>query len=184
MIINVRGTNGSGKSEAVRRAAEKLGGFGEPVFEPGLRKPSYTLNREYNLAILGHYGCQCGGADRLRFSEVRDLVLRLHGEGWHVLFESMLFSVESKQTLLMYETIQDIRVIVLNVSPEQAIRNIYARREKTGNRLGTKLDEDRVRANARSVEVRRLKMLEAGVRVVRASVDQAAGLIVRWVREG
>lgn len=181
MIIQVRGTNGSGKSEAVRRFAALAGGLGEPVFEDGKKRSSYYLHEGLRLATLGHYGCQCGGADRLRFSEVRGLALRLHGEGWRVLTESMLFSVESKQTLLMLAEVPDVRAIFINVTADQAIRNIYSRREKTGNRLGSPLQEQRVRDNAACVEKMRLKLSAAGVLCRRMGVDQAARTILGWL---
>lgn len=180
MIVNVRGTNGSGKSTAVRMFAESVGGFDamEKAYDPGRRRPTYYLHRRHGFVIIGHYEAQCGGADTLKYGEVRPTVLSLHSEGWNVVYESMLFSVESKQALLMHETVDDVRVIHLVTSVGRCLENIYARREASGRRLGTDLDEWRVGFNHEKVSQMRRKLEAAGVTCKRASVEQAA----RWMR--
>ncbi len=183
MIVTVRGTNGSGKSEAVRRFLASIGGLEtlEPIYEDWRRKPVHYVSEKYNFVLLGHYEQQCGGADTLPFAQVRPRIVELHKGGWNVLFESMLYSVESKQLLIIREEVEDIRAIFIHATLDQCIKNIYSRRELTGKRQGTPLKEDRVAMNYRRVGLMRPKLEAVGIKCCTATVDQAARFMKKWL---
>ena len=183
MIVTIRGANGSGKSTVVRQFVELIGGFDqlESIHQSGRSQPLYYISKNYQFALIGHYKAQCGGADTVPFSDVRPLVIDLHGQKLSVVYESMLFSVESKQLFLIKDQIPDVRIIHLTTPADQCIKNIYKRREISGKRLGTSLDEERVKVNYAKIEHVRETMIKCGVYYRRASVSQAARLMKRWL---
>lgn len=62
VIIQVRGTSGSGKTTAVRKVMAELGEW-EPGFVEGRKRPLF-YKRE-RVAVLGHYEVPCGGGDTI-----------------------------------------------------------------------------------------------------------------------
>ena len=65
MIIQIRGTSGSGKSTAMRRVIDGLEWQSE--YRPGRKKPLYmrSLNAQCRVVVLGHYDSLCGGCDTI-----------------------------------------------------------------------------------------------------------------------
>jgi hypothetical protein len=92
MIINVRGTHGSGKSHLVRSImsafpCEPLAGVKRP---DGYRVEVTHLNRP--LYVVGSYETACGGCDGIQpYSLIWPRVVEYAGLG-HVLFEGALVS--------------------------------------------------------------------------------------------
>lgn len=93
MIINIRGTSGSGKStvaftllknfphEKVLDDAGKILGY---KVDAGLSKPVF---------IVGKYETKCGGCDTIPTQqEAADRAVRFHNEGGHALMEGLLAS--------------------------------------------------------------------------------------------
>ena len=74
VIINPRGTSGSGKTEFVRRLLSdygwKRGGEVEPIHRKGRERPiAYLLQHPFGvrpLIVLGHYAATSGGVDTIR----------------------------------------------------------------------------------------------------------------------
>lgn len=183
-VITIRGANGSGKSYTIRQLIKKLGGFCSlsPHYKLRRKHPLYYTCDSPPFALIGHYESQCGGADTVPFSEVGPLVINLTHD-YHVIYESMLFSVEAKQLLIIRDLVPDVRVIQLSTSADECIENIYTRRRKSGNRLGTPLDEGRVRLNHKRIEQVRQKLLAVGVVYMRLSSRQAVRVIYGWLHE-
>ena len=76
MIINIRGTSGSGKSFLVRHIM-RLYPKQVPVYVSDRRQPiSYTLSRSgRKLLVVGHYESVCGGCDTVHSMDaIFDLV--------------------------------------------------------------------------------------------------------------
>lgn len=92
MIINIRGTNASGKSSVVKSLIEAKGG--SPLYA-GKKVIGYQLQGQ--TMVVGRYETACGGVDA-SFSKkgdterVEQIIRDWAGEGFHVVFESILIS--------------------------------------------------------------------------------------------
>ena len=76
VIVNPRGTSGSGKTELVRRIAAEYGwydGVANPVRREGRERPiAYCLPHPLGfrpLLLLGNYEVASGGCDTIRLAE-------------------------------------------------------------------------------------------------------------------
>lgn len=152
MIINVRGTSGSGKSELVRRIMA-LHPERKPHFVEGRKQPLfYECNsgtRLEPLFVLGHYETPCGGCDTIskdQFDTVFGLVRELSERG-HVLFEGLLVSAERKRSQDLFSNNSTGVIIQLTTSLEDCIAGIQARRKERGDErpINPKNTEDKHR---------------------------------------
>lgn len=95
MIINIRGTNGSGKSTVVRQIMDRADRCLPIHGVLGLRRPeAYKLEFKDRtpVYVLGPYDVPTGGCDAVHpFSLILDLVHKYAPQG-HVLFEGSLVS--------------------------------------------------------------------------------------------
>lgn len=105
MILNVRGTNGSGKTHLVRSLLGELGG-GRPIYIEGGPKTLGYEFPEHGLRVLGRYdsAIKGGGVDNItdylwhhkfdgRGNSMHVVELQLRAwatEGWHVLLEGLI----------------------------------------------------------------------------------------------
>lgn len=201
MIVNLRGTNGSGKSTAVRKFLASLPGSKGWRWEDskatdhphlvahhteGRKQPLYYTCEvgSFKFALLGHYETPCGGTDTLKsYDEIVDLSKKLHKKGYHVLFEGVLISGDTKQMFRIHKAVKDIRVICLTTSLEQSIDNIMKRREKSGRRLGQPLNTKNTKSKHNLVIACRAKMEAAGIQCRSASSDQTARILKKWLSE-
>lgn len=87
--INIRGTNGSGKSSLARQFIQD--GF-QHIYVEGMKNPAFTYSKDYNVLVLGHYKTACGGCDAL----VKAQIVRLLKLAWmttcNIVFEGVLVS--------------------------------------------------------------------------------------------
>lgn len=94
MIINIRGTHGSGKSTAVRRILGKFHTL--PICDILTRKVlgyRVHLPNGQTLGVVGNYSNACGGADGIQpYSAVWPRVKFFADTENHVLFEGALIS--------------------------------------------------------------------------------------------
>lgn len=93
MIINIRGTSGSGKSHLVRSVMD-LYGLRTKFFVENRKQPiGYTAHRRTsgrNLSVLGHYETACGGCDTIpSLDQIFSRAMKAHGEH-DVLFEGLI----------------------------------------------------------------------------------------------
>lgn len=182
MIINIRGTSGSGKSTIVRSLVETL----KPCVRvktldlPKRKQPTSYMLGSPPVAVLGHYETACGGCDTLPgydhiFSEVRcgaDMCQ-------HVVFEGLLVSEEVRRTIELHQAFPDqLRVIFLDTPIEVCLESIRARRLARGDERPLK--EDNTRNRVETIRRSCQKLKNAGVQVwTTESRDAAAD----WVRE-
>lgn len=132
MIINIRGTNGSGKSTIVRKllaasssSQPKYGCMGarQPeayrLMVPGVAKPIY---------VLGPYIANIGGCDRIRpYDSILDLVRKYAAQG-HVVFEGVLISDNYGRMGELLESYGKSAVLMYLDTPlEVCLNNIQAR---------------------------------------------------------
>jgi hypothetical protein len=145
MIINPRGTSGSGKTELVRRLLSDYGwgrdGRAEPVRRRGRERPiAYRLRHPLGgrpLAVLGHYEATSGGCDTIRATDGgMDEAFRLAGEhassGHDVLLEGLLLSGEHARSAELAKA-HELHVLRLSTPLDRCVRNVIAR-QRAGRR--------------------------------------------------
>jgi hypothetical protein len=139
MIINIRGTNGSGKTTVIRRLMDHYGQTAVRV-----RAGEIVAHRlGCGAMVVGRYVSKAdpstltptGGCDTITTQdEVCDAVRRFSKRG-SVLFEGLLISgLWFRYDALARElAIRDYRWVFLNTSLEECIARTLARRQKAGN---------------------------------------------------
>lgn len=143
MILNIRGTSGSGKSTAVRAimalASRTTPFMADPVvFGKKRKNPIFYLLQfpgAPDVAVLGHYGADCGGCDTLpNYAFIMELIRERHAEGQHVIFEGLLLSHDKKQVTALWEGLgkKDFAVLELTETLETCLQSVRDRRARKG----------------------------------------------------
>src|SRR3990167_2539780 len=95
MIINIRGTNGSGKTYLVRELIKRY--HGKPLPDAHGKPAAYLLDG--NIIVIGKYDVACGGADTLpkpakrNSMDIVENAVRYYADlGYHVIFEGLIVS--------------------------------------------------------------------------------------------
>lgn len=177
MIIQIRGTSGSGKSTVMRQVMERTGPW-SPEYVSGRKKPLYCRSvwQGLKLVVLGHYESPCGGCDTIGSARaVFELIDIIHPYDV-VLSEGLLLSEDVKWTCQM----AGVRPLFLTTDVERCIEQIKGRREEVGN--SKPLSEKNTRNRVAVIERARNRLLEAGIDCRRASPEQAGRLILSWLK--
>ena len=145
VIINPRGTSGSGKTEFVRRLLSdygwKKGGDVEPIRRKGRERPiAYRLRHPRGgrpLTVLGHYEATSGGCDTIRavdggLDEAFRLADDCASSGHNVLLEGLVLSGEHVRSTALAKA-HRLHVLHLGTSLDRCIRNVVAR-QRAGRR--------------------------------------------------
>jgi hypothetical protein len=134
MIVNLRGTHGSGKSTAVKRIIERFGA--QPCrFGKKERPEAYVMQTPFGrLYVAGPYHTPCGGCDAIQpYSRIWPMVESL-AESGHVLFEGALVSGSYGSIGEASERYGDEFVFAFMDTPlEECLRRIKARRQARGD---------------------------------------------------
>lgn len=97
MILNIRGTNGAGKSHLVRQLIDDL--HGQEILNEKGKILGYLLDG--NIRVVGKYNVKCGGADTLpkpvdqpgwNSMDVVEQQVREYAALGHVVFEGLIVS--------------------------------------------------------------------------------------------
>lgn len=212
MLINIRGTSGSGKSTIVREVMKRYDAVkkiqqeeiypsvlpGGEVAKPRKQPLAYLCTRldERPLAVLGHYETACGGCDTLpTYDMIFDLVRRFDAQGFDVLFEGLLMSGDLKFTRALLEdaSVSDLLVVGLTqITLDTCEASIRGRRATKAAAKGVEPREfgPNLRKNLESkwkLTVKtcdELAKLEGQkrVRVVRADRELALATVVKELR--
>jgi len=175
MIIQIRGTSGSGKSWVMKKFMEGFSWKAEYI--DGRRKPvGYWSD---NLIVLGHYETPCGGCDTL--GSARQIFEYIGGHiissvNQIVICEGLLLSEDTKWALQAEE---ELKILYLNTPVEKCIEQIKHRREEAGNMKSLK--EDNTRNRVKVIERSRQKLSKLGVLCRLCSAKQAPKLMRMWV---
>ena len=185
MIIQLRGTSGSGKSTAVRAIMDRYGPR-SPVRKVGMkrRQPIGYLCAPQepdgpSLFVAGHYETACGGCDTLpTYDFIIDLVREAATSGYDVLFEGLLISGEVTRCA----SLQDFLYlsIGLDVPVEVCLDSVNQRRRK---KKPEALDVNPKNTIAKATTVRGAmsRLAELGVRTEwqtrETVVDRVVGLL-------
>lgn len=194
MIIQIRGTSGSGKSTVMRDIMGRMGDW-QAHYVDGRKKPLFYVSRsEWPLTVvLGHYESPCGGCDTIgsarevavMIEEVLRTVAKVEigDDGWtehyiipHILCEGLLLSEDVKWTKEM----NDVRCFFLTTPLERCLEQIKGRRAEAGNEKP--LNPGNTTNRVSVIERARVKLVEAGIPCRRCSPEQAPGLILDTIR--
>jgi len=134
-VVDVRGTHGSGKSQAVFAVLQRY--KGRPLMERDhpRRIYAYTVPK-LNLYVVGPYTSVAGGCDRIMYQDQvceRIRVLARHG---NVLCEGVIMSHLFKRYWALAQELaptHDYKFLFLNTTLEQCKTNVLARRAASGN---------------------------------------------------
>jgi hypothetical protein len=176
VIIQIRGTSGSGKTTVMRKVME-AGGL-EPVYVPSRKRPLYYEGRiaGAKVAVLGHYDSPCGGCDTIGSARaVYDLIQKVKSPV--ILCEGLLLSEDVKWS----SQLPDLRVLYLLTPLEQCIRQIEGRRKAAGN--DKPLNVENTSRRVAVIERSRIKLLERGIVCQRSYTRQASEIILGWIRK-
>jgi len=177
MIIQIRGTSGSGKTTVVNRFRE-LSDDWEPVFQAKRKRPLY-YRRGSTLALLGHYESPCGGCDTIGSArQVFDLIKKMEGRFENILCEGLLLSEDTKWS----SQLEDLRVLFLTTDLETCLDRVRARRRAAGNDKPLSVDNTSKRVAV--IERARIKLLNGGVECYRVSPEQATKRLCSWLGVG
>ena len=132
MIVNLRGTSGSGKSYIVRQIMDLCGGqlnFAR-IHEEGRKQPiGYVSLDKPKLFIPGHYETPCGGCDTIHGNDkIFDLIRQYADSGYNVLFEGLLITVEYHRTVALSRD-HSLAVLAIDIPLKECIDSINARRK-------------------------------------------------------
>lgn len=182
LVVQVRGTSGSGKSTVVRAVMDLLGRSGfEEVLKPGRKKPLYYVCSK-GITVLGHYETQCGGCDTIgSAAAIYDLIQELLVDGPKILCEGLLLSEDTKWTsVLVAQAV--VKIAFLDTPLETCLRQIDDRRKEAGkteplNPLNT---TRRVPVIERAYK----KLSEQGIICEKVSPSEAPRLIYSWLTGG
>lgn len=177
MIVNVRGTSGSGKTTVIRRFL-KLAKTKARVKERGTAKIIgyiIDINVDKPVFVMGPYEDKaCGGCDCFpNISKVFSEVHYWHDHGFHVIFEGLLISRSKGRVIDLWDDIgrQNLFLLHLTTPLEDCFEGIRQRRLKRGNSKPvnrTQTEETYHRANKISVD-----LLDLGIPGLLVDRDQA-----------
>jgi gluconate kinase len=196
MIVNIRGTSGSGKSWVIKQLIQRF-----PVTPYDRERRGHVLNG--NTFVLGPYldavatqgtgvvnrklgqdeiqGIirRGGGLDDDRRSQDDTCMAVRHAGCPNTLFEGLLVSGIYGRYRNMARELPDYRWVFLNTSLEQCIENIRARRRAAGKEgeFSTKATADKHRSVSSILE----KARADGLQVWEVSSTEAVDLIEGWI---
>lgn len=143
MIINIRGTSGSGKTHLVKRVMD-LYATRNRVYVEGRKRPLLylcqrrgdTAESYHPLTVVGHYETPCGGCDTITDQDqIYKIIRQSAGREWRydVLYEGLLVSAETRRCIELAKDGAPLLVIALNTPLEECLASVNARRrEKRG----------------------------------------------------
>lgn len=174
MIIQLRGTSGSGKTTVMRSIKHWYAPVWNPIYREGRKQPEYYLKD--NAVILGHYEATCGGCDNIGSARaVYELIHGIARPDIHVILcEGLLLSEDTKWTIQNKH--MNTQVIFLTTPIETCLERVKQRRRQAGNEKP--LNEKNTINRVATIERARRKLIDNGVKCYRASVDLATKLAI------
>jgi len=130
-LLNIRGTNGSGKSTVVRDLMLRQGIVSSIKNEKG-KTWAYELGEK--IFVLGRYETACGGLDTYKdFAQTRTAIRSLLPLG-HIVMEGVLWSTVFKQSDEVAREFPQHHCIwaMLDTPAEICLRRVKARQEEKG----------------------------------------------------
>lgn len=176
MIIQVAGTNGSGKSTVVRTVMEKFGPC-EAREDKGC-VVGYTLGEDAMVGVVGPYAAPTGGCDAMDPGEAFRRIAEAAELCGHVLFEGIFVMNQTSSPALLAKLGLPWVVLLLDTPLATCQRSIDHRRRLRGE--GRPLGNLRnIQSNYGRARNYTARMRDAGASVRRISRDDAPGEIIR-----
>lgn len=188
MIVQIRGTSGSGKSTVMKSVMSKAGNSPwTPVHVSGRKRPLYYVYRPLKglpIIVLGHYESACGGCDTIGSARsIYELVdeIRKQFETSSILMEGLLLSEDVKWTS-QPKYIQETSAVYLDTDVEVCLKQIKHRRESVGNQK--ELNPNNTVNRIKTIERSRVKLIEAGMRCVVLSPKETVPFVLKLLGKG
>lgn len=183
MIIQLRGTSGSGKTTAMRKFMQDAPrGYHhwQSVFVSGRRKPQFYHLGDH-VAVLGHYDSPCGGCDTFKGYEQLQAAVRVADSyAEYVVMEGLMLSDDVLQTAKMHTEVAPVKVIYLTTDIELCIERVKQRRAARGK--DGIFNYDKLRNRHEQIMRTRPRLEAAGIYCRRASANQTPQLVLDWLR--
>ena len=184
MIVQVRGTSGTGKTTLIRQVMALYHGPTIRYKRKGRKQPlGYCLHPGKDqpgrrpLGIVGHYETACGGCDTIKtLDEVFELVRQCYANGWDVLFEGLLLSAGFNRTAALYDDGFPLIVIGMDVPIEVCLESVNQRRWAKDPKkppVNPKNTEAKLKGTRKTMS----KLAEYGVDARWANREQALSII-------
>lgn len=184
IIINVRGTNGSGKSTIVQAILAKARNKRQIYGVLGARQPEayevyLTLGgKSVPLYVLGPYRTAAGGADCIQPFDLIPELIRKYAARGDVLFEGVLVSKTNGQVgACLAEYGKDAILLFLDTTLEECIDSVQIRRDARGD--ARKFNPHNLTEAYKSVQrVRKTLIGEDKLRIIDVHRGKAVDLIL------
>lgn len=178
MIIQVRGTHGSGKTTTVREVMKRY--VCTPHYIEGRDRPfgySCAIPAGGSVWVPGSYENVTGGCDTISKIDLIFGSIKAQAEaGFHVLFEGILAQHSAPRVL----ELPDYTAIVLTTPVEECVRRVNQRRASAGK---SPLESDQnIRKEWKSVRSSAATLKLKGVTVLEMDVDGAVSWILEVLR--
>ena len=184
MIIQLCGTNGSGKTTAARAVFAA----GQPidVIEIAGREMGtvYSLpGVSAPLLVMGKYGAAAtGGCDRIHDPKaVYPVMESRHYDGIHVLFEGIRMTNHT-DGLAFYRRAGNLTIVLLTTTLEECFAGLRARRLAAGGPEHKELSVRDIESTVTRNKNYAFKLSQLGARVVKLSRGEAPGFILDQLR--
>ena len=186
MIVQICGTNGSGKTtvaRAVMAAGSPLVGGEVEIAGKHMGQLWRITGAERLLFVAGRYGeAATGGCDRIHEPKAIYPVLEYqHGVGVHVLFEGIRMTNHT-DGLAFYRRVGDLTVVLLTTTLEECFAGLKARRLAAGGPEHKELSVRDIESTVTRNKNYAFKLSQLGARVVKLTRDEAPGFILSQFR--
>lgn len=189
MIVQICGTNASGKTTAIR-TLRSLATSVETLYEDGKKKPKtvgYDLTFDGvtgKVRLLGPYEeSATGGMDALggKAEESYELIKKAHDEAGHVLLEGIRMHNHMRGVAMMKHGIP-YHVFLLTTPLEVVLESLKERRAARGAEMLE--DTSHVEANMRRASNYAFKMFDSGAKRYKVSRDECPAKVLEVLRHG
>jgi len=181
MIINYRGTSGTGKSHLVHTIKGLY-----PRVEPQkviwrdnpMGYVCYPDDGRSPLYLVGHYETTCGGCDTIDTIEnVYKYVHRALDKGYDVLYEGLVLQSDTNRCITLKD--KGLAVIFLDVPIDVCLDAVQSRRSERGD--GRSFSPKNTIVKATSFAAQKRKFETAGVKFYIYSREEALYYSMKWL---